>query len=47
MTVLVSDDLGTAVEKIVEEQPEMTESRFVREALRRELQRYEQADYGE
>jgi len=42
-----SEDLARDIERIVEQNPELTESRLTREALRRELQRYEQEEYND
>jgi len=47
MTVTMSHDLAEKVIEIVEQDEEMSEARFAREAMRRELQRYEQEGYGD
>jgi len=47
MTVTMPTQLGEQVEEIVENNEEMTEARFAREAMRRELQRYEQEGYDD
>lgn len=47
MTVMMPVPLGERVEHVVENNEEMTEARFAREAMRRELQRYEQEGYGD
>jgi len=44
MTVMMPTELGKHVERIVEENEEMTEASFTREAMRRELQRYEKEE---
>lgn len=46
MSIQVPTELGEQIEEVVESHEEMTESRFAREAMRRELQRYEQKDYN-
>jgi len=47
MTVTMPEEMGEQVEEIVENKEEMSEARFAREAMRRELQRYEQEGYGD
>lgn len=47
MTVTMPEEMGEQVEEIVENNEEMSEARFAREAMRRELQRYEQEGYGD
>jgi predicted DNA-binding protein len=45
MSLKMPKELGEKIEQVVSEDEEMTEARFVREAIRRELQRYEQEGY--
>jgi len=47
MTVTMSHELAEKVMAIVEEDEEMSEARFAREAMRREAQRYEKEQYNE
>jgi len=47
MTVTMPEEMGEQVEEIVENNEEMSEARFAREAMRRELQRYEQEGYDD
>jgi len=47
MTVTMSHDLAEKVMEIVEQDEEMSEARFAREAMRREAQRYEKEGYDD
>jgi metal-responsive CopG/Arc/MetJ family transcriptional regulator len=47
LVVLMPTELGEQVETIVEQNDGMSEASFTREALRLELQKYEQEGYGD
>lgn len=46
MTVTMPKQLGEQVEEIVSEHEEMSQAQFARQAMRRELQRYEIEGYN-
>jgi metal-responsive CopG/Arc/MetJ family transcriptional regulator len=46
MTVTMPKQLGEDVERVVSEHEEMSQAQFARQAMRRELQRYEIEGYG-
>jgi len=47
LSVTMPRELGDTIERIVEQNDDLTESQFAREAMRRELQRYEQEGYDD
>jgi len=47
MSLKMPPEMGHKIEEIVEQDEEMSEARFAREAMRRELQRYEQEGYDD